>query len=133
LIRWLAFGALILPAGASARMPGLTMTEVWKQHVALDGQVIRVSGVVKRCETLGCSLMENPGPGARSLSLGDSPQFDKDIQSRLGLPVVVEGRLDATCLHSRADRVFGAHGQKDVVVCLDRAPELREPRLVSLR
>ena len=131
LIRALGLLTLLLAASASARLPGLTVPEVRKQHVALDGQLVRVSGVVLRCEQLGCSLRENPSPTARTLSLGSSPQFDGVIQSRLGLPVVIEGRLDPTCLHSRADGMTGDHGLRDGVICLDRAPELADPRLVS--
>ena len=132
-IRGLALLALLVGASASARLPGLTISEVWKQHVALDGQVIRVSGVVTRCQSLGCSLRENPSPTARTLGLGSSPEFDREIQHWLGLPVVVEGRLDAKCLHSRADRLTGSHRLADIEICMDRASELRDPKIVSLR
>jgi hypothetical protein len=131
----MARGALLLfllAASGSARLPGLTVPQVWKQHVALDGQVIRVSGVVVKCQLLGCALRENPSANARSLGLGSSDAFDRAIQSRLGLPVVVEGRLDATCLHGRADRLAGAHGATEYV-CLDRSAELAHPRIVSPR
>jgi hypothetical protein len=124
---------LLLATGAPARLPGLTVTEVWKQHDALDGQVVRVSGVVTRCAVLSCSLRENPSPSARGLGIGPSQRFDADIQSRLGQPVVIEGVFDAACLHARADRASGNRQARDIVVCTDRAPELRDPRLVSLR
>jgi len=133
LIRGLCLLTLLLAASGSARLPGLIVPEVWKQHIKLDGQVIRVSGVVLRCQQLGCSLRENPSPSARTLGLGSSPEFDRAIQSRLGLPIVVEGRLKADCLHSRADRLTGNHGRTDIVICTDRAAELVNPRLVSLR
>jgi hypothetical protein len=133
LIRTLALVMLLPAASGSARMPGLTISEVWKQHASLDAQVIRVSGVVTRCQVLSCSLRENLSPSARTLGLGSSLMFDGAIQSRLGLPVVIEGWLNATRLHSRADRTSCDHGERDVEICLDRASELRELRMVSLR
>ena len=128
-----AAALLLLGSPALARMPGYTVSEVWKDHVALHGQIIRVSGVLTRCERLSCSLRENIGPDARSLGLGSSDRFDDEIQSRLGMPLVIEGRFDATCLHAEADRAFGEHGLKDGVVCLDRASMLRDPKIVSNR
>jgi len=133
-IRWaVATAFMLFGAAALARLPGYTVGEVWKNHVALDGKIIRVSGVVTHCELLGCSLLENVGPDSKSLSIGGSDKFDSAIQSRLGMPVVIEGRLDATCLHGMADRKFGQHGVKDVIICTDRASMLEDPRIVSSR
>jgi hypothetical protein len=123
---------LLLAASGSARLPGLTVSDVWRQHAALDGQRIRVSGVVVECRRLSCALRENRSPDARALGLGSSDRFDAAIQSRLGLPIVIEGRLDATCLHGRADRLTGPHGAKEFI-CLDRSAELADPRIVSFR
>ncbi len=135
LIRGLGLVALVLAAsGGSARLPRLTVAEVWRQHGALDGQVIRVSGVVLKCERLSCSLRSDLGPDSRGLSLGSSDSFDRAIQSRLGQPVVIEARLNARCLHARADHKSVEHGSPGIiVVCSDRANELVDPRLVPLR
>ncbi len=132
-MRALVVMTVLLATGAAARLPGLTVGDVWKQHGSLDGQVVRVSGVVNKCAGFSCALRENPSPTARTLSLGSSDTFDRAIQSRLGRPVVVEGTLDARCLHARADRHSGDHDPSKVYICTDRAPELRNPRLVSLQ
>ncbi|WP_152569415.1 MULTISPECIES: hypothetical protein [Sphingomonas] len=127
----LALAASELPP--PARPPAYSIREVWQNHVALDGQVIRVRGVVTDCRALSCSLREHRGPSARTLSLGNSERFDAEVQSTLGLPITVEGRLNAACLHAAADREFGAHGRSEMLVCTDRADMVREPRMVSNR
>nr|WP_294849926.1 hypothetical protein [uncultured Sphingomonas sp.] len=132
-MRWLPLLLVVLASSASARMPGYTVTEVWKNHVALDGKVIRVSGVVGRCRGLDCTLLENHSKEARRLGIGRSEDFDRTIQSRLGQIVVIEAKFDATCLHAAADMAFGDHGKSDTVICLDRAPVLSNPRIVSSR
>lgn len=130
----LLFLALAAPEPpAPAKGSAYSIREVWKNHVALDGRVIRVRGVVKNCYALSCSLLEHGGRGARRLGIGTSKQFDRAIQSRLGLPVTVEGRFDARCLHAFADREFGDHGRDELVVCTDRASMLHDPKLVSNR
>lgn len=119
---------------APAKPPAYSIREVWQHHAALDGQLLRVRGVVTKCRPLGCSLREHGGKGARSVAIGTSADFDRRIQSRLGELITVEGRFDPTCLHREADRDFPHRMASDeIVVCTDRASMLHSPRLVSNR
>ena len=123
--------ALAACATVGSHSSALTVSEVWQRHVELDGKVVRVTGVVTRCQRLGCSLRESTQPNARSLGIGTSADFDREVQPLLGGPIVVEGRLDADCLHVAADRAYGEHGRTDIQICSDRASMLKEPVLVT--
>ncbi|WP_300975228.1 hypothetical protein [Sphingomonas sp. LHG3406-1] len=131
LLGGLALVAAELPA--PAKPPAYSIREVWQYHQVLDGQVIRVRGIVTKCQDLGCSLREHGGMDARTLAIGTSADFDRRIQSRLGAVVTVEARFDPTCLHDRADKQFGHGGSGEILVCTDRASMLIDPRIVSNR
>ena len=109
----------------------LSVGVVWARHQQLDGQIIRVSGIVYRCHRLDCQLAEAPGRRAKSLGIGSSPTFDRAIQPYLGHRIIVEARLKARCLHISADRPSDRHGD-DIVVCTDRADELADPKIVAV-
>jgi hypothetical protein len=85
-----------------------------------DGQVVRLSGWVNRCQRLSCRIDERAasgpdGPGDH-LSIGENQKFDDTVKGLIPTHVEFDARFDAKCLTD--------------VVCTDRAPELT---IVSLR
>ncbi|MDQ3143870.1 MAG: hypothetical protein M3Q57_03195 [Pseudomonadota bacterium] len=113
----------------------LTVEEVWSRHGELEGKRIRVAGFVDRCYGLGCQLKQiGEGSDAKWLGIGTSAEFDGAVQAYLGKSIVVEGQLDATCLHAYADEDDGlAHVGKDyTVICTDRSSMLKHPKLISV-
>ena len=122
----------LLSGSASAEPVGdaLTVADVWQRHHELDGRIVRVSGVVTRCYRYGCNLLASMSENAKWIGMGGTAEFDQTIQPLLGKQIVVEGRLDARCLHASADEKYPAN--LDVVVCSDRASVLTDPKLVGV-
>jgi hypothetical protein len=85
-----------------------------------DGQVVRLSGWVNRCQPLSCAIEERPttaqGGAGQRLSIAANSKFDDAIRPLLPTYVEFDARLNAQCL--------------TISVCTDRAPALT---IVSLR
>jgi hypothetical protein len=113
----------------------MTVGEVWQEHHRLEGQVVRVEGIITRCYDLSCPLKESVEDGAKWLGIGTSDTFDAEVQSYLGRRIVVEGRLRGECLHTYADpkeQTHRADGEFVGVICTDRSSMLLNPKLVGV-
>ena len=112
----------------------LGVREAVERHHELDGQTIRVSGYVPYCKLLDCAIHAKRNSHSKPyLRLGSSEAFDAQVQSWLGKRIVVEGRLEAKCIHLRADPPAPLSSDDELIVCFDRANELRDPKIVSDR
>ena len=116
-----AFFILSACATLPAKPAALSVHEVSQQQDALNGKVIRVSGVVRHCQRLSCALI-SPTNKLHFISIGNSETFDQDIRQHLNREVVVEGMLDSRCVN---DFDLG-----DYAVCADRPDSLANPSLV---
>jgi hypothetical protein len=125
---------LLLLGCAAAPLQGaaLSVGDVWQKHHELEGRLVRVHGVITRCEPLGCMLRESRD-GSKWLGVGESENFDDHAARYLGKPIVVEGRLRSDCLHAYADppEVTQPHGEFQGVICTDRSGMLLNPRLIG--
>ena len=108
----------------------LTVREVVEQYEQLDGKIVRVVGVVYGCQMLGCSLLDAGHPRDYSFGLGTAPGFDEQMRLHLRKRIIVEGRLDATCLHTGETKL--PNGQIGVIICTDRASVLKDPKLIEV-
>lgn len=128
-IAWPIVVLLVAPQALSAeRREPLTVDEVIARHHALEGRTIEVRGWLSPCLRLSCRLMARPDDRETPyLSIGGSIAFDRRIAGRAGQRITIRARLDANCLHARADREAGG----EVVICTDRAGELRNPVIVE--
>jgi hypothetical protein len=128
--RFLPLSLLVLVATAPEREP-LTVTDVWARYLELDGKLIRVKGVVTNCKPRGCMLEVQAGDTSKWLGIGASRRFDQQVQRFLGKPIIVEARLDTTCLRPLIESPRVVDGQVEEVVCVDRVSMLREPVLIG--
>ena len=119
---------LLFASAAAAHDVPLSVGDVWARHHELDGQVLRIRGIVTNCQPLSCQLRESATAKARWLSLGSSTRFDAAVKNELGREIVVEGRLDSTCLHLFADPPSNS---REIVVCADRFPTIVSPKLIE--
>jgi len=116
-------------ATAPQRQP-LTVRQVVEHYAEFDGKIIRVEGVVYGCQMLGCSLLDVDHPRDYGFGLGTAPGFDEQIRLHLHKKVIVEGRLDATCLHTGETKL--PNGQFGLIICTDRASALKDPKLIEI-
>lgn len=116
-------------AFAHERREPLSVEDVLARHHELDGRTIVVRGWLSPCQRLSCRLMaRTQGTTSPYLSIGGSLAFDARIAGRTGQRITIRARLDARCMHARLDAV---RENDDVVICTDRASELRDPTLVE--
>ena len=108
-------------ASLPAKSPTLSVLEVSRQRDALDGKVIRVGGLVRNCQRLSCALV-SPTNERHYISIGRSESFDRDIQHALNREVVVEGRLNQSCVND--------FDHDSLALCSDRPNSLANPALV---
>ena len=120
--------ASVPPATARGLQP-IDVADVLKRHHELDGSVIRVRGVIPYCRTMACPIRDLADAG-KSFGLGTGAGFDSRARAALNRVVVVQGRFDASCLHSQLD---GPETLKNMVICLDRAEALIDPKFVTAR
>ena len=114
----------LLCAGASAQEPHETaIADILKDPQHFNGQVLRVRGVIDRCERFSCKLCANtPGTLPNSDAACLKPEFDEMLGGkRLDeifrySELTVQGRYDWTC-----DGTQNADGT--VNVCTDRATD----------
>ena len=124
--------SVLLLAGCTTMQPAkpaLTVSEVWARHHELEGSVIRVRGVIPRCYSLGCELYESKEDKSKWLSIGTSDKFDDEVETYLGKPILVEGRLRGECLHAFADK--DTDQTEEVIICTDRASMIMNPKLIG--
>lgn len=128
----LAASALLIGTGSSLaqdRREPLSVEDVIGRHHQLDGRTIEVRGWLSNCQRLSYRLMAGiGGAGTPYLSIGGSRSFDARIHGRAGQRITIRARLDARCMHARAD---SSREGDEVVICTDRASELRNPVLVE--
>lgn len=105
--------------------------DVVRNSNKLDGKVIRVVGIVYRCQQLGCDLLDAKKPAEFGFGLGTNPGFDEEVRLNLRKKIIVEGQVDATCLH-QGERSLPT-GQTEMIICTDRASVLKNPKLVESR
>ena len=120
---------------AQSSSSALSVADVWAKHHELDGQAIRVQGVVTNCYNLGCELYQSANDKSKWLGIGTSDTFDDAVQPFLGRRIIVAGRLRADCLHVFADQDSQTHradGEPNVVICTDRASMIMRPELVGV-
>ena len=107
----------------------LSIEDVIARHHELDGRTIEVRGWLSNCQRLSCRLMaRTDGTGTAYLSIGGSRAFDARVRGRAGQRITIRARLDARCMHARAD---SQRDEPEIVICTDRASELRNPVLVE--
>jgi hypothetical protein len=124
-----ATGCASVPSADRGGLQPIAVAQVLKRHHELDGLVIQVRGVIPYCKAMGCPLRDIGDP-TQSLGIGMSARFAGRARMTLGRPVVVQGRLDASCLHSRLD---GPETMKNMVICLDRAQALLDPKMIAVQ
>jgi hypothetical protein len=111
--------AQITPAPAEPKPIATTIAAVRADPRKLDGQVVRLSGWVNRCERLSCSIDErsvtSPGGAGAHLSIASDDKFDSTLKPLLPTYVEFDARVSAACLTTQA--------------CTDRAPELTVQQL----
>ncbi|WP_172807092.1 hypothetical protein [Citromicrobium sp. RCC1897] len=125
---------LLMTAGACvsatpAEPLALSSAEVWERHHELDGQKIVVEGWLQYCKPLGCRIADSKDDRDPGLSIASSASFDRSIDGLVGQKIRLSARLDAECLHVS---VHGANPDGSMIVCTDRASELREPMLLQV-
>jgi hypothetical protein len=123
MIRAIATGMLVFAASVSASTShqSLSISEVAARHEKLDGHRVRV----------GCIIYESPGGNGATLSLGSSPYFDRRVASfaKFDSEIILEGIVDRHCFDHSSDP---GHDPNDILVCTDRADQIRNPRLVRV-
>jgi len=108
-------------ASAQARPVALSVLDVSRQSEALNGKVIRVTGVVRDCQRLSCALL-SPTDARHFLSIGNSDAFDRSIRRVLGREIVIEATLNNRCV---------VDFDHDVIpICGDRSDSLANPVLI---
>lgn len=111
--------AQITPAPAEPKPIATTIAAVRADPRKFDGQVVRLSGWVNRCERLSCSIDErsvtSPGGAGAHLSIASDDKFDSTLKPLLPTYVEFDARVSAACLTTQA--------------CTDRAPELTVQQL----
>jgi hypothetical protein len=133
MIRAIATGMLVFAASVSASTShqSLSISEVAARHEKLDGHRVRVHGWLNSCQRLGCIIYESPGGNGATLSLGSSPYFDRRVASfaKFDSEIILEGIVDRHCFDHSSDP---GHDPNDILVCTDRADQIRNPRLVRV-
>jgi hypothetical protein len=111
--------AQIVTAPAEPKPIATTIIAIRANPKRFDGQVVRVSGWVNRCQPLSCQIDErsatSPGGAGGHLSIGQNQKFDDTMRSLVPTYVEFDARVNAACLTGQ--------------VCLDRAPELTVEQL----
>jgi hypothetical protein len=118
--------AQIATAPPEPKPLGTTIAAIRADPKRFDGQVVRLSGWVNRCEPLFCWIEErratSPDGAGGHLSIASSDKFDSTVKPLLPTYVEFDARVDATCLTPSVGN--------EIKVCADRVPELT---IVSLR
>jgi hypothetical protein len=112
--------AQIVAASAEPKPIATTIAAIRANPKRFDGQVVRLSGWLNRCQRLSCSIDERSatshGGAGEHLSIGSNQKFDDTIRPLLPTYVEFDARVNAACLTAE--------------VCIDRGPELT---IVQLR
>jgi hypothetical protein len=120
MIAALLFLTPIVAAPAEPKPIAATIAAIRANPKRFDGQVVRLSGWVNRCQRLSCSIDERPaishGGAGEHLSIEENQKFDDVIRPLLPTYVEFDARVNAACLTTQ--------------VCIDRGPELT---IVQLR
>jgi len=124
--------ALLLGASAALahdRRAPLSVEQVIARHHELDGRTIEVRGWLTYCHPRSCILSSQQGDAGDShLSIASSSRFDRRATRMIGLRITVRATLNDNCLHGRGS---SRAEEPVIVVCTDRASELRNPSLVE--
>ena len=109
--------------------------ELFAKHVELDGKSVRATGYLTICKRTYCEIAARKNRKDRAnsrLSIGSSDWFDRRVRNLVGRKIIVEGVLNAECMHSAADKTY-PHGEvENPVICLDRANQLKSPKLIRV-
>jgi hypothetical protein len=125
-------GSLALSAAAAADAPVLTVADVIARHEALNSQIVRVRGwLLYPCQPTGCGIRASKKKKSAGVSIGGSAEFDRAVaaEKALGREIVVEGRIKRDCFDHSKDQ---PRDPSRDVICLDRASQLAEPRLIEV-
>lgn len=107
-----------------------------QRHEELDGKRVMITGWLVECQPLSCALLNNldglDDDDFHYISLGESLEFDRSVARFEGRPhlVEVEGIIRRTCFSHQNDVGIDLGG--DIIVCTDRADQLRNPRLLRV-
>jgi len=119
--------ALLLSAAAAApadlppNFPpatAATIEDIRRDPRGWDGKWVRIEGWMHRCNKLDCVVSERPRNQGMFLSFEGADALDAWVQPLLPAQVVVVARINAECL---------------VGFCTDRAPDLRDPYVMTRR
>jgi hypothetical protein len=101
----------------------VTIEDVLREPRRWDGKWVRIEGWINRCWSTDCGVSENlaarPINQGMTLSFEAQKSFDEWVRPMLPLRARVTAKFDATCVFE--------------VVCLDRAPVLREMIVEALQ
>jgi hypothetical protein len=122
--------ANLATAGDGSNVLDVSDVDAW--HEALDGQTVQVRGWISVCHVLSCGLAAKPDGRGTFVSLGQSPDFDRDpqFQDRTSIKeVIVEAVVSRRC--------FAHGGEAGVMIpppppCMDRSDQLRSPKLLRV-
>jgi hypothetical protein len=111
--------AQIVTAPAEPKPIATTIAAIRANPKRFDGQVVRLSGWVNRCQPLSCAIDERAataakGPGEH-LSIASDDKFDTTLKPLLPTYVEFDARVSAACLSTQ--------------VCTDRAADLTVQQL----
>lgn len=96
----------------------VTIEQVRADPRRWDGQWVKLSGWMSRCSRLDCVVAEKPRNEGMLLSFESADALDAWIAPLLPAEVIVVARVDAECLLN---------------FCTDRAPQLRQPYVMTVR
>ncbi len=115
--------ALSACATTAADVPEVSVAQITSNFAAYNGQIVDVRGWLDVCEPLSCHLFasrresEERKPGNHWLSIASTREFDRLAVGKGPAEVVIRAKVDGTCRLPRNDGYM--------IVCTDRAPELR--------